>query len=77
MFYDTKIVIKAKLKDYNMDGEGITFSGKMTGYPPYLLDLLTATFLDLAIDCGLSKKDVLEHLKNNYESVLKEKESRK
>ena len=50
---------------------------KMKGFEPYLLDLLAANFLELAIDNGLSKKDVLDHIKNNYELMLKEKESRK
>ena len=77
MFYDTKIIIKANIKDYNFDGDGIKYMSKMKGFDPYLLDLLAANFLELAIDIGLSKKDVLDHIKNNYELMLKEKESRK
>lgn len=77
MFYDTKIIIKANIKDYNFNGSGIKYMSKMKGLDPYLLDLLAANFLELAIDNGLSKKDVLDHIKNNYELMLKEKESRK
>lgn len=77
MFYDTKIIIKANIKDYNFNESGIKYTSKMKGFEPYLLDLLTANFLELAIDNGLSKKDVLDHIKNNYELMLKEKESRK
>ena len=77
MFYDTKIIIKANIKDYNFNESGIKYMSKMKGLDPYLLDLLAANFLELAIDNGLSKKDVLDHFKNNYELMLKEKESRK
>ena len=77
MFYDTKIIIKANIKDYNFNGSGIKYTSKMKGVDPYLLDLLAVNFLELAIDNGLSKKDVLDHFKNNYELMLKEKESRK
>lgn len=77
MFYDTKIVIKANIKDYNFDGAGIKYMSKMKGLDPYLLDLLAVNFLELAIDNGLSKKDVLDHFKKNYELMLEEKESRK
>lgn len=77
MFYDTKIIIKANIKDYNFNESGIKYTSKMKGLDPYLLDLLVANFLELAIDNGLSKKDVLDHIKNNYELMLKEKESRK
>lgn len=76
MFYDTKIIIKANIKDYNFDGDGIKYMVKTKGFDPYLLDLLAVNFLELAIDCGLSKKDVVEHFKNNYELVLKEKKRR-
>lgn len=77
MFYDTKIIIKANIKDYNFNESGIEYMSKMKGLDPYLLDLLAVNFLELAIDNGLTKKDVLDHFKNNYELVLKEKESRK
>ena len=77
MFYDTKIIIKANIKDYNFNESGIKYMRKMKGLDPYLLDLLAVNFLELAIDNGLTKKDVLDHFKNNYELVLKEKESRK
>ena len=77
MFYDTKIIIKANIKDYNFNESGIKYTSKMKGLDPYLLDLLAANFLELAIDNGLKKKDVLDHIKNNYELMLKEKESRK
>ena len=77
MFYDTKIIIKANIKDYNFNESGIKYTSKMKGLDPYLLDLLAAHFLELAIDNGLTKKDVLDHIKNNYELILKEKESRK
>lgn len=77
MFYDTKIIIKANIKDYNFNESGIRYMSKMKGLDPYLLDLLAVNFLELAIDNGLTKKDVLDHFKNNYELVLKEKESRK
>ena len=77
MFYDTKIIIKANIKDYNFNESGIKYTSKMKGLEPYLLDLLAANFLELAIDNGLTKKDVLDHIKNNYELMLKEKESRK
>lgn len=77
MFYDTKIIIKANIKDYNFNEDGIKYMSKMKGLDPYLLDLLAANFLELAIDNGLTKKDVLDHIKNNYELMLKEKESRK
>ena len=77
MFYDTKIIIKANIKDYNFNESGIKYTSKMKGLDPYLLDLLAANFLELAIDNGLTKKDVLDHIKNNYELILKEKESRK
>lgn len=77
MFYDTKIIIKANIKDYNFNETGIKYMSKMKGLDPYLLDLLAVNFLELAIDNGLTKKDVLDHFKNNYELVLKEKESRK
>lgn len=77
MFYDTKIIIKANIKDYNFNESGIKYMSKMKGSDAYLLDLLAVNFLELAIDNGLTKKDVLDHFKNNYELVLKEKESRK
>lgn len=77
MFYDTKIIIKANIKDYNFNETGIKYMSKMKGLDPYLLDLLAVNFLELAIDNGLTKKYVLDHFKNNYELVLKEKESRK
>ena len=77
MFYDTKIIIKANIKDYNFNESGIKYTSKMKGLDPYLLDLLAANFLELAIDNGLSKKDVLAHFKKNYELMLEEKESRK
>lgn len=77
MFYDTKIIIKANIKDYNFNETGIKYMSKMKGSDAYILDLLAVNFLDIAIDNGLSKKDVLDHFKNNYELVLKEKESRK
>ena len=77
MFYDTKIIIKANIKDYNFNESGIKYTSKMKGLDPYLMDLLAANFLELAIDNGLTKKDVLDHIKNNYELMLKEKESRK
>lgn len=77
MFYDTKIIIKANIKDYNFNDSGIKYMSKMKGSDAYLLDLLAVNFLELAIDNGLTKKDVLDHFKNNYELVLKEKESRK
>jgi hypothetical protein len=77
VFYDTKIIIKANIKDYNFNETGIKYMSKMKGLDPYLLDLLAVNFLELAIDNGLTKKDVLDHFKNNYELVLKEKESRK
>lgn len=77
MFYDTKIIIKANIKDYNFNENGIKYMSKMKGSDVYILDLLAVNFLDIAIDNGLSKKDVLDHFKNNYELVLKEKESRK
>ena len=77
MFYDTKIIIKANIKDYNFNETGIKYMSKMKGLDPYLLDLLAVNFLELAIDNRLTKKDVLDHFKNNYELVLKEKESRK
>ena len=77
MFYDTKIIIKANIKDYNFNEDGIKYMRKMKGFEPYLLDLLAANFLELAIYNGLTKKDVLDHIKNNYELILKEKESRK
>jgi hypothetical protein len=77
VFYDTKIIIKANIKDYNFNESGIKYMSKMKGLDPYLLDLLAVNFLELAIDNGLTKKDVLDHFKNNYELVLKEKESRK
>lgn len=77
MFYDTKIIIKANIKDYNFNESGIKYMSKMKGLDLYLLDLLAVNFLELAIDNGLTKKDVLDHFKNNYELVLKEKESRK
>ena len=77
MFYDTKIIIKANIKDYNFNDSGIKYMSKMKGSDAYILDLLAVNFLDIAIDNGLSKKDVLDHFKNNYELVLKEKESRK
>jgi hypothetical protein len=77
VFYDTKIIIKANIKDYNFNESGIKYMSKMKGLDPYLLDLLAVNFLELAIDNGLTKKDVLDHFKVNYELVLKEKESRK
>ena len=77
MFYDTKIIIKANIKDYNFNESGIKYMSKMKGFEPYLLDLLAANFLELAIDNGLTKKDVLDHFKKNYELMLEEKESRK
>jgi hypothetical protein len=77
VFYDTKIIIKANIKDYNFNDSGIKYMSKMKGSDAYILDLLAVNFLDIAIDNGLSKKDVLDHFKNNYELVLKEKESRK
>ena len=77
MFYDTKIIIKANIKDYNFNESGIKYTSKMKGLDPYLMDLSAANFLELAIDNGLTKKDVLDHIKNNYELMLKEKESRK
>ena len=50
MFYDTKIIIKANIKDYNFNEDGIKYMSKMKGFDPYLLDLLAANFLELAIE---------------------------
>lgn len=73
MFYDTKVIIKGKGKNYDESADGLEFKVKTEGDECFIFDMITATLISLAIEYDITKKELVDHIRRNYEVISKER----